>query len=220
MSIGFDYGTIAKQNTSVNENPILWLPGVDAPLSLYVKGTATLASPTMELYENGRDVSSTKLTGAMSVTGRVIVCKSFSGLVGGNTYKYYVRFTDDGASQVREGTIICPKNGVNPSTYPSALNWWRVNEAPILMYPSQTVTDTLSVDGEGTLASPTMSLYKKTTDVSSTNLSGSMSVSGRTITLKSISGLTSGEYIAYVYFTDGGVATARYFEILVPKLGA
>jgi hypothetical protein len=156
----------------------------------------------------------------MSVTGRVIVCKSFSGLVGGNTYKYYVRFTDGGASQVREGTIICPKNGVNPSTYPSALNWWRVNEAPILMYPSQTVTDTLSVDGEGTLASPTMSLYKKTTDVSSTNLSGSMSVSGRTITLKSISGLTSGEYIAYVYFTDGGVATARYFEILVPKLGA
>ena len=220
MSIGFDFGTVSKQNTSVNENPILWLPGVDAPLSLQVKGTGTLASPTMELYENGRDVSSTKLTGVMSVTGRVIVCKSFSGLVGGNTYKYYVRFTDGGASQVREGTIICPKNGVNPSTYPSALNWWRVNEAPILMYPSQTVTDTLSVDGEGTLASPTMSLYKKTTDVSSTNLSGSMSVSGRTITLKSVSGLTSGEYIAYVYFTDGGVATARYFEILVPKLGA
>lgn len=220
MSIGFDFGTVSKQNTSVNENPILWLPGVDAPLSLQVKGTGTLASPTMELYENGRDVSSTKLTGVMSVTGRVIVCKSFSGLVGGNTYKYYVRFTDGGASQVREGTIICPKNGVNPSTYPSALNWWRVNEAPILMYPSQTVTDTLSVDGEGTLASPTMSLYKKTTDVSSTNLSGTMSVSGRTITLKSISGLTSGEYIAYVYFTDGGVATARYFEILVPKLGA
>ncbi len=220
MSIGFDFGTVSKQNTSVNENPILWLPGVDAPLSLQVKGTGTLASPTMELYENGRDVSSTKLTGSMSVSRRVIVCKSFSGLVGGNTYKYYVRFTDGGASQVREGTIICPKNGVNPSTYPSALNWWRVNEAPILMYPSQTVTDTLSVDGEGTLASPTMSLYKKTTDVSSTNLSGSMSVTNRVITLKAISGLTSGEYIAYVYFTDGGTATARYFEIIVPKLGA
>lgn len=219
MSIGFDFGTVSKQNTSVNENPILWLPGVDAPLSLQVKGTGTLASPTMELYENGRDVSSTKLTGVMSVTGRVIVCKSFSGLVGGNTYKYYVRFTDDGASQVREGTIICPKNGVNPSTYPSALNWWRVLDAPLLIYPSQSVTDTLSIDGEGTIENVTMSLYKKTADASS-NLSGSMSVSGRTITLKTISGLTSGEYIAYVYFTDGGTATARYFEIIVPKLGA
>lgn len=216
----FDFGTVSTQITSVNKSPLIWLPGVDAPLSLRVKGSGTLASPTMELYENGtRDVSGTKLTGAMSVSGRVIVCKSFSGLVGGNTYKYYVRFTDGGASQVREGLVICPKNGVNPSKYPSALNWFRARNSPITIYPSQSVTDTLTVDGEGTIASPTMTLYKGTSDVSATYLSGSMSVSGRVITLKQISGLTAGDYIAYIYFTDGGTATARYVEIICPKLG-
>lgn len=217
----FDYGTVSTTNTSVNENPILWIPSVDAPLSLQISGTGTLASPTMELYENNtKDVSSTRLTGSMSVSGRVIVCKSFSGLVGGNTYKYYVRFTDDGASKVREGLIIVPKLGVNPSKYPSALNWFRANTSPITIYPSQTVSETLSVDGEGTLASVTMYLYRGTTDVSATYLSGSASVSGRTITLKQIAGLTAGDYIMYVYFTDGGVATARYVEIICPKLGA
>lgn len=217
----FDFGTVSTQNTSVNESPLIWLPNVDAPLSLQIDGTGTLASPTMELYENGsRDVSGTRLTGSMSVSGRVIVCKSFSGLIGGNTYKYYVRYTDDGATKVREGLIICPKLGVNPSKYPSALNLFRAVNSPITIYPSQTVNESLSVDGEGTLASVTMYLYRGTSDVSATYLSGSASVSGRVITLKQISGLTAGDYIAYVYFTDGGVSTCRYFEIITPKLGA
>lgn len=216
----FDYGTVSITNTSVNENPIIWIPGVDAPLSLQIEGSGTLASPTMELYENGtKDVSSTKLSGSMSVSGRVIVCKSFSSLTGGNIYKYYVRFTDSGAANVREGLVIVPKLGVNPSKYPSALNWFRAINTPITIYPSQTVTETLSVDGEGTIAASAMYLYRGTADVSSTYLSGSMSVSGRVITLKTITGLAAGEYIAYVLFTDGGVATARYFEIICPKLG-
>lgn len=216
-----DYGTVSTQNTSVNQSPYIWLPGVDAPLSLQISEGGTLASPTMELYENGiNDVSSTKLTGSMSVSGDTIVCKSFSGLVGGSTYKYYIRYTDDGMAQVREGLIICPKLGVNPSVYPSAVNKWRAINSPITIYPSQSVTDFLSVDGEGVLASVTMSLYKGTTDVSAIYLSGSIPTpTTREITLKTISGLTSGDYIAYVYFTDGGVATARYFEIICPKLG-
>lgn len=217
--MSFNYGTVSTMNTAVRESPLLWLPGVDAPLSLQMDGTGTLASPTMELYENGNDVSSTKLTGSLTVSGRVIVCKSFSGLIGGNHYKYYVRFTDDGVPKVIEGTVICPKNGVNPAKYPAALNWWRAIDAPVTIYPSTTITEQLQVDGEGTLASPTMSLFKGTNDVSSDYLSGTMTVSGRTITLKQIASLTSGDYIAYVYFTDGGIATARYFEIICPKLG-
>ena len=216
----FDYGTVSANNTSVNESPIIWIPGVDAPLSLQISGTGTLASPTMELYENGtKDVSSTKLSGSMSITGRVIVCKSFSGLIGGNTYKYYVRYTDGGASNVREGLVIVPKLGANPSKYPSALNWFRAQNSPITIYPNQTVTDILSIDGEGALSATSMSLYRGTADVSSTLLANSLAVSGREITLKQISGLTAGDYIAYVFFTDGGVSTCRYFEIVCPKLG-
>lgn len=214
------YGTVSTMNTSVRESPLLWLPGVDAPLSLQVDATGTVASPTMELYENGNDVSGTKLTGSLTVSGKVIKCKSFASLIGGNQYKYYVRFTDDGVPKVIEGTIICPKNGVNPSRYQGALNWWRAIDAPITIYPSTTITDQMQIDGEGTLASPTMSLYRGTSDVSTDYLSGSMSVTSRTITLKQIASLTAGDYIAYVYFTDGGIATARYFEIIVPKLGA
>lgn len=216
----FDFGYVAQNRTEVNESPLLWLPGVDAAFQVFVKGTATLASATMSLYENGTDVSSTKLTGSTSISGRVITTKTLTSLVGGSFYKWYLSFTDDGIAQVREGTIIVPKLGVNPSTYPGALNPWRVEESPLLLYPGQSITPNMIIDGQGTLASVTMSAYKGTGEVTSTVLSGSASVTGRTITLKTIGSLTAGSYLVYVFFTDAGLSTGRYFEILVPKLGA
>jgi hypothetical protein len=220
----FDFGTIATNITECRESPLLWLPGVDSYLQISVAGSGTLASPTMALYENGIDVSATKLTGSMSIpTGsRVIKTKSFASLVGGSNYKAYISFTDDGISQVRELTLIVPKLGVNPSRYPMAQNNLRVDESPILIYPGQSVAFQLTIAGQGTLgASPTMAIYKGVSDESASLLAGAMAVSGRSITLKTISGLTGGsEYLVYVYFTDGGKNTVRYFEILTPKLGA
>jgi len=51
-----------------------------------VKGNATptITSPTMTLYKKNADVSSTYLTGSMSVAGDIITTKSFTGLVGGD----------------------------------------------------------------------------------------------------------------------------------------
>jgi hypothetical protein len=116
--------------------------------------------------------------------------------------------------------VYVPKLGVSPSKYPIAFNKLRTIESPLTIYPGQSVTYTLSVNGEGTLASPTMYVYKGTSDNSSTALSGSLSITGRLITLKTIGSLSGGsEYIAYVYFTDGGKSTVRYFEIVCPKLG-
>lgn len=216
----FDFGYVSRNQTEVNESPLLWLPGVDANFQVLVKGTGTLASVTMALYENGTDVSSTKLTGSTSVSGRVITTKTLTSLVGGSSYKWYLYFTDAGLAQVREGSIIVPKLGVNPSTYPGVLNTLRVDESPITLYPGQSITPSLIVDGQGAIASVTMSAYKGTGDVSSTVLSGSITPpTTRTITLKTISGLTTGIYIIYIFFTDAGQSTARYFEILVPKLG-
>lgn len=220
----FDFGLVATNQTEVNESPLLWLPGVDAAFQVLVKGTGTLASVTMELYENGTDVSNNvtgaRLTGSTSISGRVITGKILTSLAGGSFYKWYLRFTDGGLSQVREGSIIVPKLGVSPSNYPGAINTLRVDESPITLYPGQSITPQLIIDGQGPIASVTMSAYKGTSDLSTTVLSGSASVSGRTITLKTIASLTTGIYIVYVFFTDAGQSTVRYFEILVPKLGS
>jgi len=220
----FDFGTIAANITECRESPILWIPGVDDYLQISVAGTGTLASPTMALYENGIDVSATKLTGAMSIPSgsRVIKTKTFASLVGGSNYRAYISFTDDGVAQVRELTIIVPKLGVNPSRYPMAHNNLRIAESPILIYPGQSGTQAITVDGQGALgASPTMSIYKGVADDSANVLSGALSVSGRAITTKTISGLAGGsDYIAYIFFTDDGKSTCRYFEIITPKLGA
>jgi hypothetical protein len=220
--MNFDFGTIAQNITECRESPLLWLPGVDDYLQISIAGTGTLAAPTMALYENGIDVSSTKLTGSMSIpTGsRTIKTKTLASLVGGSNYKGYVSFTDDGIAQVREFSLAVPKLGVNPSRYPLAHNTLRIAESPILIYPGQSVAFQVTIDGQGVIASPTMSIYKGVSPEPSL-LSDAMDVNGRAITLKTISGLTGGsEYMFYVFFTDGGKSTARYGEILCPKLGS
>lgn len=46
--------------------------------------TPTLASPVMYVYKNGTDATSTYTTGSMSVSGDLIVTKTFQNLVGGD----------------------------------------------------------------------------------------------------------------------------------------
>lgn len=219
----FSYGLVAQNITEVRQSPILWIPGVDEYVQISIAGSGTLASPTMTLYENGVDVSGTKLSGSMSIPSgsRTIKTKVFTSLIGGSNYRAYISFTDGGVATVRELSIIVPKLGVNPSKYPNAHNNLRIAESPILIYPGQSVTFQIVVDGEGVIgASPTMSVYKGTSDDSSNVLSGSLSVSGRTITLKTIGSLAGGsEYIFYVYFSDAGKNTVRYGEIICPRLG-
>lgn len=219
----FDFGTIATNITECRESPILWIPGVDDYLQISVAGSGTLAAPTMSLYENGIDVSATKLTGSMSIpTGsRTIKTKTITSLIGGSNYKSYIYFTDDGVHTTRELTIICPKLGVNPSKYPFAHNNLRISESPFLLYPGQAFTGQVVVDGQGAIGdTPTMSVYKGTADVSADVLSNSLSVTGRAITMKTISGLSGGsDYLFYVFFVDNGKNTCRYGEVLCPKLG-
>lgn len=221
--MNFSFGRVAKNLTEARESPLLWLPGVDDYLQCQIKGTGTLASPTMALYENGVDVSATKLTGSMSIpTGsRVIKTKTFASLVGGSNYRAYVYFTDDGIGQTRELEIICPKLGVRPSQFPACYDTLRIAESPIIIYPGQSITAQVVIEGQGTIgASPTMSMYKGTTDDSANVLSSTLSVTNRTITLKTISGLSGGsDYMGYVFFTDAGKNTARYFEVICPRLG-
>ena len=216
-----DFGMVAKNKTEARESPILWLPGVDDYFHYQVDGTGAIVATAMYLYENGADVSATKLTGSLTQSGRVIKTKVLSSLVGGSTYKVYLQFTDNGIDNVHEVTIYCPRLGVNPSTYPLAKNQWRIKEAPILIYPLQSYPITLQIDGSGTLASPTMYIYKGMVDDTANVLaSDTIVVTGRSITLKRIENLSGGNnYLLYVFFTDNGRPTARYAEIICPKLG-
>lgn len=101
-----------------------------------------------------------------------------------------------------------------------ATNSLEVIESPLTLLPGIEPVFNLRIAGTGTLASPTMKLYKGTKDVSATNLTGSMSVSGREILCKKITTLTPGDWVFYVYFTDGGIATQRFCRFSVAKEGA
>jgi hypothetical protein len=216
-----DFGMIGKNKTEARESPILWFPGVNDYFQYQVDGTGSITAQSMYLYENGVDVSSTKLSGSLSVSGRVIKSKVISSLVGGNIYKVYFYFTDSGVQYVHEVSIYCPKLGVNPSHYPLAHNTMRIKDAPILIYPGQVFTASMSVEGNGVIASPTMYVYKGLNDDSANALSSdAIVVTGRNIQLKSIQNLSGGtSYLLYVFFTDDGRSTCRYAEIICPKLG-
>lgn len=215
-----DFGAIAQNRTEARESPLLWFPGVDDYFRYQVDGTGSITATAMYLYENGIDVSSTKLSGSLSTSGRVIKSKVISSLVGGSRYKVYLQFSDSGIDTMHEITLFVPKLGVNPSQYQLANNKWRIREAPILIYPGQSLVSTLTIQGVGEITSASMYLYKGINDDSANTLSGTVTATGRQIQLKTISGLSGGQtYLMYVYFTDNGRSTCRYAEIICPKLG-
>lgn len=97
-------------------------------------------------------------------------------------------------------------------------------ESPLTMLPGQEPVFTVVVAGSGTIdvsgITTPMKLYKGTKDVSATNLTGSVSISGRAITCKKITTLTPGDWVFYLYFNDGGVLTERFCRFFVAKEGA
>jgi len=98
-------------------------------------------------------------------------------------------------------------------------NKLEVLESPIALLPGIEPIFSLHIAGIGTLDTPTMKIYKGTKDVSATNLTGSMSIAGRAITCKKIVSLTPGDWVFYVYFNDGGIATERFCRLTVGREG-
>lgn len=99
-------------------------------------------------------------------------------------------------------------------------NSLEILESPLTMLPGVEPVFSVDIAGTGTIDTPTMKLFKGTKDVSLTNLTGSMTVSGRTIVCKKITGLTPGDWVFYIYFNDGGNATERFCRFYVGKEGA
>lgn len=93
-------------------------------------------------------------------------------------------------------------------------------ESPLSLLPDVQPVFSIQVAGSETIDSPTMKLFKGSKDISGTNLSGNMSVNGRTITCKQIISLTPGDYAFYVTFNDGGQQTERFCRFTVAKEGA
>lgn len=102
----------------------------------------------------------------------------------------------------------------------AATNSREIRQSPLTILPGAEPRFAITISGSGTIASPTMKLYKGSKDISSTNLTGSMVVAGRTITCKQITGLSKGEYVFYVYYTDGGLADGVFCRFSVPREGA
>ncbi len=103
-------------------------------------------------------------------------------------------------------------------------NSLEILESPLTLLPGVSPVFSVTISGSGTIditgISTPMKLYKGTKDVSSTCLTGSVSISNRTILCKQITGLTPGDYVFYIYFNDGGIATERFCRFTVGKEGA
>jgi hypothetical protein len=99
-------------------------------------------------------------------------------------------------------------------------NSLEILESPLALLPGMEPVFSVVIAGSGVIDTPTMKLYKGTKDVSSTNLSGSMTVSGRSILCKKIISLTPGDWVFYISFNDGGSATKRFCRFSVAKEGA
>lgn len=99
-------------------------------------------------------------------------------------------------------------------------NSLEILQSPLTLLPGVEPVFSVTIEGTGTIDTPTMKLYKGTKDVSGTNLTGSMSVSGRAILCKKITSLTPGDWVFYIYFNDGGIATERFCRLYVGKEGA
>lgn len=99
-------------------------------------------------------------------------------------------------------------------------NRLEVLESPLTILPGMQPIFAINIAGAGTLTSPTMKLFKGSKDVSATNLTGSMSISGTVVTCKQITSLTPGDWAFYIYFNDNGVATERFCRFYVPREGA
>lgn len=105
-----------------------------------------------------------------------------------------------------------------------ATNRLEILQSPLSILPGMEPVFTINIAGSGTIdtsgITTTMKLFKGTKDVSSTNLSGSVSISARRFTCKKIISLTPGDWAFYIYFNDGGVLTSRFCRFYVPKEGA
>lgn len=99
-------------------------------------------------------------------------------------------------------------------------NRLEVLESPLSLLPGMSPIFSVTIAGSGTITTPTMKLFKGSKDVSSTSLTGSMSVSGRSITTKQLTNLTPGDWAFYIYYNDDGVPTERFCRIYVGKEGA
>lgn len=102
---------VSSNNLEVLESPIALLPGMEPVFSIHVAGTGEITSPSMTLYKGTKDISSTGLTGSMSVSGRVVVCKKISGLTAGN-YVFYITFTDGGIVTKRFCRLYVAPEGI------------------------------------------------------------------------------------------------------------
>lgn len=105
-----------------------------------------------------------------------------------------------------------------------ATNSMEILESPMTILPGAEPVFSVEIAGDGTIdvsgITTPMKLYKGSKDVSGTNLSGSVTVTNRTVNLKKIISLTPGDWVFYIYFNDGGVLTSRFCRFYVPKEGA
>ena len=73
----------------------------------------TLATPTAKVYRNGRDVTSTIMSGAdeHSITGRVQTLKAMFGFKASNVYVVAIQCVIDGETLIRKLQLNCQAPG-------------------------------------------------------------------------------------------------------------
>lgn len=104
-----------------------------------------------------------------------------------------------------------------------ATNRLEALESPMVFLPQQEPKITFNIGGSGTIdvtgITTSCKLFKGSKDVTATNLSGSVSITGRAFTAKQIVSLTPGDWILYIIYNDNGIKDQRFLRFTVMKEG-
>ena len=178
----------------LDQSPQYLVEGETIPYVISFRGVTTCSSPSNALYLDGTNVSSTSLSGSTTASGNIVITKAVTSVTGPNRYILAITATTDSAqTEVKKLLVIVG----DPSDESGGTSW--VNEGPQWGVEGEALVFTMTLQGAMSITgTPTAKCYKDGTDVSSTNLSGSCSVSGLTITLPTLGALTGGRYVLAV----------------------
>lgn len=191
--------------------------------------TPTVASPAMTVYKGSTDVSSTYLTGAMpDVSGDIIRSKTWQNLVAGDNLFVVYSATVNGivAAVASYWLHVIPLSGM--TAFPDGIPYLPGKDKDQYEYAVSGANPVRNIrvptrDGSvPIITSPTMTMYLGGTDVSSTYLTGSMSVASGRITTKSFQNLVPGNFFITIAATVSGITdtVGCYWLHVLPLSGS
>jgi len=200
------------------QSPVTMVAGETRTFTMAYVGQATVSSPVATVYKGTSDGTTVCMpSGTASASGNVVTLKPMTGVVGGETYIVAVTTTIGGNTDIRKFEVAA-KKATEVQGRDIGDTWCL--ESPVVMIAGETRGFTITYLGQTAVSSPVATVYKGTTNVTSTVMPSetAASASGNVVTLKQVTALVGGEtYVVCVATTINPNSDIRKFEIKCVK---